>query len=78
MVRSATFLKPRSVVSPITVLWDRDQKGETIHELVTASIIEKDEELRGILGSYPVENIVTLLGKGVDRRDPEASGLRAP
>ena len=45
-----------------------EQKGETIHELVTASIIERNEELRGILGSYPVENIVTLLGKGMDRR----------
>ena len=44
-----------------------EQKGEKIHELVTASIIEKNEELRGILGDYPVENIVTLLGEGTDR-----------
>jgi putative nucleotidyltransferase with HDIG domain len=45
-----------------------DQKGEKIHELVTANIIEKDEELRRALGAYSVENIVTLLGKGTDRR----------
>jgi HD superfamily phosphohydrolase len=44
-----------------------DQKGEKIHELVTAGIIEKDEELRRVLGGYPVEDIVTLLGKGSGR-----------
>jgi len=45
-----------------------EQKGEKIHELVTANIIENNEELLGILDGYPVENIVTLLGKGTDRR----------
>ncbi len=44
-----------------------EQKGGKIHELVTASIIEKNEELHGILCDYPVENIVALLGEGTDR-----------
>lgn len=45
-----------------------DQKGEKIHELVTAKIIESDPELKTLLSGYPIENIVTLLGKGTDRR----------
>lgn len=45
-----------------------DQKGDKIHEYVTAIIIEQNQELRQALGSYPVENIVTLLEKGTDRR----------
>jgi len=35
---------------------------------VTASIIEKDEELREVLRGYPVEKIVLLLKGGTDRR----------
>lgn len=45
-----------------------DQRGEKIHELVTAKIIETDPELKTLLSGYPIENIVTLLGKGTDRR----------
>ena len=45
-----------------------NQKGEKIHELVTANIIEKDPQLRQVLNDYPVESIVTLLARGTDRR----------